>query len=220
MSSFRQETFDEDSANGMVANSITAAKDGSRTDREGSAADDEVDRITWKDSRNADRTMILGAYLHQYDFSFDDNQQVVTRSANDDVAFGHAGFGYVVSHSKNLNSPLGKRNAPSKVKTTVFSGGHHAIHRIELVYDRDKGSGGFGIQIPVVIEWFVATGRDHPVWAVTWKMGEVINPHNIKFDDSDNYCMDTRGPYGSLNFDGATNTKDNEADTIGGVAWG
>src|SRR3954451_7728430 len=125
MSSFQQERFEEDSANGIAANGITAAKDGTRTDREGRAADDEVKRITWKDARNADRTMILGAYLHQYDFSFDDNQQVVTRSANDDVAFGHAGFGYVVSHNTiNGNSPLGKVNAPSKVGTTVFSGAH------------------------------------------------------------------------------------------------
>ena len=66
-----------------------------------------------------------------------------------------------------------------------------------------------------MIEWFVATGRDHPVWTATWKMGDAINPHNVDFD---NYRMDTRGPYGSLNFDGAT--KDGQADAIGGVAWG
>ena len=65
-----------------------------------------------------------------------------------------------------------------------------------------KSDGGFGIQIPVVIEWFIATGRDHPVWAVTWKMGEAANPQNRNFDD---YRMDVRGPYGSLNFDGAAN---------------
>jgi hypothetical protein len=196
-------------------NSITNAAGGIRTDPEGSAPAGNVNLITWKDSRNADRTLILGAYLYQYDFSFDDNREVVTRMANDRT-FGHPGFGYVVSHNtQNGNSPLGKANASSKVETTVFSGGHHAIHRVELIYDRDKENGGFGIQIPVVIEWFVATGRDHPVWAVTWKMGEAANPQNVDFDV---YRMDVRGPYGSLNFDGAADR--NHGDAIGGVAWG
>jgi hypothetical protein len=198
------------------ANSIRTASGGPRTDPEGVAPPAaDTTRVTWRDSRNADRTLVLGAYLYQYDFTFDDGNQVVTRSANDD-AYGHEGFGYVVSHnSENGNSPIGKANAPTSVKTMVFAGGHHAIHRVELLYDRDKEGGGNGIKIPVVIEWLVATGRDHPVWAVTWKTGEITNPQNINFD---NYRMDTRGPYGSLNFDGAANR--NEGDAIGGAAWG
>jgi mannan endo-1,4-beta-mannosidase len=199
----------------IAMNSIIATDVGSRTDSEGVADPENVQSIAWKDSRNADRVMILGSYLHQYDFSFDDGQQIVTRSANDD-AFGHPGFGYVVSHNTQTgNSPLGKANAPTKVETIVFSGGHHAIHRIELVYDRDKEGGGFGIKIPVVIEWFVATGRDHPIWSVTWKLNEAINPQTINFND---YRMDVRGPYGSLNFDGVATR--NLGDAIGGVAWG
>jgi hypothetical protein len=198
------------------AKSITTTDGGIREDPEGVAPPGNVKLITWKDSRDADRRVTLGAYLYQYDFSFDDNRQVVSRSANDKSSFGHPGFGYVVSHDKqHNNSPLGKVNAPSKVETTVFSGGHHAIHRVELVYDRGREGGGFGIRIPVVIEWFMATGRDHPIWAVTWKMGAVVNPQNVDFD---NYRMDVRGPYGSLNFNGAANG--NEGDTIGGVAWG
>jgi hypothetical protein len=157
----------------------------------------------------------LGGYLHQYDFSFDDNTQVVARSANDD-AYGHAGFGYVVSHNtQNGNSSLGKSNTPTNVSTAVFLGGHHALHRVELLYDRDHEGGGYGIKIPVVIEWLVATGRDHPVWAVTWKVGQATNPSNISFDT---YRMDVRGPYGSLNFDGAATRA--QGDAIGGVAWG
>ena len=137
------------------------------------------------------------------------------RSANDD-AYGHPGFGYVVSHTTaNGNSPLGKGNPPTAVATTVFAGGHHAIHRVELVYDRDREGGGQGIKIPVVIEWLVATGRDHPVWAVTWRTGAAVNPLNVSFDA---YRMDTRGPYGSLNFDGAPDR--GQGDAIGGVAWG
>src|SRR5262249_55499022 len=155
--------------------------------------------ITWKDSRNADRTMTLSGYLYQYDLTFNDGNNDVSRSANDD-AFGHAGFGYVVSHNTQTgNSPLGKVNAPA-VTATRFAGGHHAIHHVELLYDRDAEPDGLGIKIPVVIEWLVATGRDHPVWSVTWKTGGTSNPNAVDFDV---YRMDTRGPYGSLNFDGA-----------------
>ena len=201
---------------GDTANSITLSTGSARTDPEGAAppaASTSV--ITWKDARGADRTMTLGAYLYQYDFSFDDNLQTVSRSANDEV-FGHAGFGWVVSQSsQNGNGPLGKANAPTDVHSTVFSGGHHAIHHVEFLYDRDKEPGGFGIKIPVVIEWLVATGRDHPVWSVTWKTGVAVNPANTDFDT---YRMDVRGPYGSLNFDGAPSG--GQGDVIGGVAWG
>ncbi|QSQ20098.1 cellulase family glycosylhydrolase [Pyxidicoccus parkwayensis] len=210
----RSSVFARDGDITPSANSMTTAEGGIRHDPEGFAPARKVNLLTWKDARNADRTLHLGAYLYQYDFSFDDGQRVITRSANDD-AHGHPGFGYVVSHSPTGNSPLGKVCPPSNVETTVFLGGHHAIHRVELVYDRDQEGGGFGIQIPVVIEWFVATGRDHPVWAVTWKMGEAANPQNRDFDD---YLMDVRGPYGSLNFDGAASR--NQGDAIGGVAWG
>ena len=196
-------------------NGITAIPGGMRSDPDGVALPENVTLLTWKDARNAARTLALGGYLHHYTFSFNDGQQVVMRTANDN-AYGRAGFGYVVSHNfQNGNSPLGKVNVPAKVETTILSGGHHAMHRVELVYDRDKEPGGRGIAIPVVIEWFVATGRDHPVWSVMWKMGAAANPEHVDFDA---YRMDVRGPYGSLNFDGAADR--GAGDTIGGVAWG
>lgn len=197
------------------ASSIRAEAGGLRSDPEGVAAPSNVTLIRWRDARGAERRMTLGAYLYQYDFTYFDGAQIVARSANDD-AWGHEGFGYVVSHtSDNGNSPIGKVNTPSRVDTRVLLGGHHALHRVELIYDRDKEAGGHGIKIPVVIEWLVATGRDHPVWSVTWKMNDVVNPENIDFNA---YRMDVRGPYGSLNFDGAASR--NQGDAIGGVAWG
>src|SRR5262245_29505958 len=198
------------------ANSLVVVSDGSvRSDPEGVAPPSNTFVVTWKDSRNADRSATLWAYLYQYDFSFDDNTQIVTRSANDD-AFGHEGFGYVVSHNTQTgNSPLGKANTPTGITLTVPAGAHHVVHRVELLYDRDKEGGGNGIKIPVVIEWLIATGRDHPVWSVTWKTGAASNPGATDFNV---YRMDTRGPYGSLNFDGAPDR--NQGDVIGGVAWG
>lgn len=199
-----------------AVDTIAALPGGVKHDPEGQAADETVALIRWKDSRFADRLLTLGSYLHQYDFSFYDydKQKEVKRTAND-KADGHPGFGYVVSHAQNGNSPLGKRNRANLVETLVYSGGHHAIHRIHLDYDRDQEGGGEGISIPVVIQWFVATGRDHPVWSVTWDTAHARNPKHVSFDD---YPMDVRGPYGSLNFDGAANST--LGDAIGGVAWG
>jgi len=197
-----------------TANSIAAVANGTRNDPEGVAATTNVNKISWKDARGADRSMVLGGYLYQYDFTFDDNQTVVTRTANDD-AYGHEGFGYVVSHNdQNGNSPIGKANTPSKIQSRVLAGGHHAFHRVELVYDRDKEGDGNGIKIPVVIEWLVATGRDHPVWSVTWRLGQATNPGT----NLDTYRMDCRAPYGSLNYDGAANR--GAGDAVGGVSWG
>lgn len=203
-----------------TADSITATPNGARSDPEGVAPPaSSTTKLTWYDAAGAPRSLILGGYLYQYDFQFtggtSDLSAVTSVSANDD-AYGHPGFGYVVSHNTQTgNSPLGKVNAPSATTATVFSGAHHAVYRVTLTYDRDKEAGGEGIQIPVVIDWFVATGRDHPVWAVTWKMGQAANPNAVSFDS---YRMDTRGPYGSLNFDGAASRS--LGDEIGGVAWG
>ncbi len=202
------------------ANSITVVEGPGRSDPENVAPPAPmVSVMTWNDSRGAARTLQLHAYLYEYDFSFaggaPDAAAVTSLAATDD-AFGHPGFGYVVSHNtQNGNSPLGKSSSPTSVETIVMSGAHHAIHRVELIYDRDQEPGGEGIAIPVVIEWFVATGRDQPVWSVTWKTGAAINPNHISFDS---YRMDSRGPYGSLQFDGATSRT--AGDAIGGVAWG
>jgi len=203
------------------ADSVAVTEAAGRSDPEGIAPKSpKISELSWHDARGARRKMSLYGYLYEYDFTFvggeaADAEAVTERSAGDD-ADGHAGFGYVVSHNTQTgNSPIGKANAPSKVETTAFIGGHHAIHRVELMYDRDKEGGGNGIQIPVVIEWLVATGRDNPVWSVTWKMGEAKNPQGVDFDD---YRMDVRGPYGSLNWDGASSPA--EADAIGGVSWG
>lgn len=202
-----------------TANSIEVMPGGLRADIEGVAPDAEVVVLGWHDARGASRQMVIGPYLYLYEYSFvggEPDISVETRRAAGDDAYGHEGFGYVVSHNdQNGNSPLGKANPPTAVETLVFDGGHHAIHRVELLYDRDREGGGQGVAIPVVIEWMVANGRDHPIWAVTWLTGAAENPEGVDFDA---FRMDVRGPYGSLNWDGAA-TRD-QGDAIGGVAWG
>ena len=203
------------------ANSLSAIDNGQRADPEGAPASATV-RMTWRDTQDRDRSVILGAYLYQYDLTISDNQSLIARSASDDTD-GHPGFGYVVSHNKsNTSSPLGKFNISEAIQTTVFAGAHHAIHRVDLTYDRDLEGGNSGIKIPVTIQWLIATGRDHPVWSVIWRMSAAVNPNAIDFVDDPNAdtpdYMDVRGPYGSLSFDrGVDGT---HGDSIGGVAWG
>jgi len=177
---------------------------------DGTSNPDDVSVITWFDSRNKKRSIVVGSYLRRYDFSFNDGESEIHRTADTDLNQKQGGFGYLVSHSKNGNSPIG-RDMPAEAKT-FFLGEHHMIHRVTLKYLRDWEDGGYGIQIPVVIDWFIASGRDHPIWAVTWKVSEAIKPEWIDF--SGEYTMDVRAPYGALNFDGG------EGGDIGGVGWG
>ena len=60
--------------------------------------------------------------------------------------------------------------------------------------------------VPVHIQWMFATGRDYPIWSVTFDLSAAPD-HAI---DSD-----FRAPYGDMNIEGGDGT-----DLVGGVAWG
>jgi hypothetical protein len=99
----------------------------------------------------------------------------------------------------------------------VFSGRHHAILRFTQNYPRycTTGAPAQEYDVPVTIDWLVATGRDHPLWSLTWDLyGPGVNPivpMNRIEDDS-------RAPYGELLFDGAAT--ENAHSVIAGVGWG
>lgn len=188
--------------------SLSAVANGTRANREGGPSS-ALNCISWKDANNKARALNLGAYM--FDYVMNDSTRVV---ATDD-AEGHPGFGYVVSHNdQNGNSPLGSFMPASAVKTTVMAGANHAIHRVTMNYNRDLEGGGNGIVIPIVIEWLVAAGRSHPVWAVNWKVNQATNPVPTDFST---YRMDSRGPYGSIGWDGKTTAN---AEAVGRVEWG
>jgi len=190
---------------------LSAAANGTRTGRE-SGLSSGVNCVSWLDANRRARALNLGAYLFDYVMNWGAKRYVAT-----DDADGHPGFGYVVSHnSMNGNSPLGSFMNPDSVKTTVFAGANHAIHRVTINYTRDTEAGGKGIVVPVVIEWLVAAGRNEPVWAVNWKMDQAKNPNAVDFNT---YRMDSRGPYGSIGWDGKT-ASSGLADKVLGVQWG
>lgn len=146
------------------------------------------------------------------------------------------GFGYIVAHLSNPSfaysnsaddSPLGSGAGATYQK--IFAGTHHAIYQYTLNYVRygltqqaiddgfepwtwinDSTDPNFKYvtkyNMPVRIQWMFATGRDYPVWSVTFDLSGAPN-HAV---DSD-----FRAPYGDMKIDGGAG-----ADTVGGVAWG
>jgi hypothetical protein len=189
------------------------------------------DRFTWRDSLDRPRIAVLahndgqvgpqapgggyvnrGGAMREYTFRMPDNSPrtaTVTTFGN----AGQGGFGYVVSHSAWLSdgfcagddSPLGY-TYPGTF-TRVFEGRHHAIFRFQQNYQRHCGPTNPPptTLVPVTIDWMFATGRDNPLWAITFDMQAI--PANFLFDDS-------RAPYGEFNIDGVG------AADISGTAWG
>ncbi|SMF94215.1 hypothetical protein SAMN02949497_1524 [Methylomagnum ishizawai] len=126
------------------------------------------------------------------------------------------------------DSPLGSGNSATYQK--LFAGRHHALHEYTLNYVRYgltqaaldnhaidpwtwiKGATDPNRQyvtaynMPVRIQWLFATGRDYPVWTVTFDLSQAPN-HAI---DSD-----FRAPYGDMKVEGGNGT-----DNVGGVGWG
>jgi hypothetical protein len=126
------------------------------------------------------------------------------------------------------DSPLGSGSGATYNK--LFSGENHAIHEYTLNYVRygltqaaitnhsidpwtwinDAADPNrqyvTAYNMPVRIQWMFATGRDYPVWSVTFDLSAAPD-HAI---DSD-----FRAPYGDMNVEGGDGT-----DLVGGVAWG
>ncbi len=189
------------------------------------------DRFTWRDSTLRPRVAVLahndgqsgpvapggypnrGGALREFRYQMPDDSTRVAAVTHYGNA-GEGGFGYVVSHSawpsngggcNGDDSPLGY-GFPGTFQR-VFEGRHHAIFRFTQNYPRHCSSapGGASTAVPVTIDWTFSTGRDNPLWAVTYDMSAL--PANYLFDDS-------RAPYGELNIDGDGSTP------ISGVAWG
>jgi hypothetical protein len=109
------------------------------------------------------------------------------------------GFGYIVSHN-NGGTPWGfDSNATQGTHQVVLAGAHHAIHQY------DWNIAFLGKTVHIVVQWFFATGRDHPVFAVTYDL--------TAYAAGEINC-DARSPYGDLLWDGDVN------GAVDGVGWG
>lgn len=183
------------------------------------------DRFTWRDSAGEPRVAVLahndqigptgshGGELREFRYRVAGDTRVVAASSS-----GASGFGYVVSHrSEGANginqddSPLGHGFSGSYQR--VWQGRHHAIFRFQQNYPRwsttTAAIPNTLYPVPVTIDWTFATGRDNPLWAISWDLSGV---------PADAVEADSRAPYGELLFDGSTS--EGAHSVIAGVGWG
>jgi hypothetical protein len=132
------------------------------------------------------------------------------------------------AYGKHNDSPLGSGDSAAYKK--LFAGKHHAIHEYTLNYIRYgltqeaithhsiepwttiKGPNDPNRQyvaiynMPVRVQWLFATGRNYPLWSVTYDLSAAP-------DTAVN--SDFRAPYGDMLIDGG-----NGSAIVGGVGWG
>jgi hypothetical protein len=180
------------------------------------------DRFTWYDSAGKQRVAVLahndaqsfagshGGELREFIYQVGATPRTVIAPAR-----GDGGFGYIVSHPGNDcagagdTSTLGHEIAGSW--TRVFVGRHHAIFRFQQNYPRYCTADGTPAEhdIPVTIDWTFSTGRDNPLWSVSYDMFAI---------GADVLDDDSRAPYGTMNIDGSSGTyMDND---VAGIRWG
>lgn len=184
------------------------------------------DRYRWRDALGLERSAFLahndgqvgpggsrGGELRELSLPVPGGTRTVRAPST-----GAGGFGYVVSHREEGTTGIGGDDSPlghgfSGSTLRRFAGRHHAIHRYTQLYPRHSRTTAnppnTQYQVPITIEWLIATGRDHPLWAVTWDVSAV--PVNALSDD-------VRAPYGELLFDGAASPAAHSV--IAGVGWG
>jgi hypothetical protein len=186
------------------------------------------DRFTWRDRNNQPRVAVLahntgqvgpsgqrGGELWEYRYETAGGTRIV-RATNQFAG----GFGYIVSHRSEGTTGIAGDDSPlghgfTGQMTRVFEGRHHAILRFTQLYPRhsrtDAVPPNTQYQVPVTVEWVIANGRDHPLWAMTWDLAGAAVPADALNDDS-------RAPYGEMLFDGSANM--GAHSVVAGVGWG
>jgi hypothetical protein len=163
------------------------------------------DVFTWRDARCRPRSAAMvrndaadpaghrGGYLRQIAYELADGSTRTCVGSSD----RHPGFGYTVTHFADTSS---SSRGTAGTYTTVLEGAHHAIHEYRWTDVPIDGE-----NVAVTIRWMFATGRDHPLWAITYDLSGV--PANA-------VEADTRSPYGDLQWDGGMGVE------VDGVGWG
>ncbi len=160
----------------------------------------DTDRFSWNDAackpRQAAMVRVGGGYVRQFVYDVDGTPRIATGTNANNY---HTGWGYAVSHFGNGGSQ-GKDNPGTF--TPVFVGTHHALY--EYKFSQNIG----GQNIPITFHWFFATGRSHPVLAITYDMS--ASPKG--WTDAD-----IRTPYGDIAWDGDENLG---STVVSGLGWG
>ncbi len=172
------------------------------------------DVFSWLDAAQKERTAAFtrndapdpggshGGILRRFSFDLPDgtNRVVTGTGAN-----SWNGFGYLATH---FGEGAGSWGDTSREHTgayrTSFLGRHHAIHEFRWSYPL------LGHTVVTTVHWFVATGKDYPVYAITYDTS-AAGAGGYPSDRT----IDSRSPYGDMAFTG-----DGTNPFVSGVAWG
>ncbi len=196
------------------------------------------DRFSWKDAAGQPRVAVLahndgaaagaggsrGGELREFRYQVGGATRVIRPPT-----VGPGGFGYVVSHPARETSaycagggdPSSFGHAWPGQFQRVFEGRHHAIFRFTVKYPRFCSESlpkpAKPYWMPVTIDWVFASGRDSPLWSITWDVAGAKDADGVALP-LDKIADDSRAPYGELRIDGAAS--DAARAQIAGVAWG
>ena len=170
-------------------------------DVEGSPAD----TVAWSDSDCHPRSAALlrndgndafgehGGYLRSLVYQVAGK----TRTIRGTGTHGWQGFGYIVSHYGSGGSASETQGIAGSWRT-VLAGRHHAIHEFKWQISP-------GAPVDVTVHWVFATGRSHPLFAITYDATPA---------GKDVVKADSRAPYGDMAWD------DGAGGDVTGVGWG
>jgi hypothetical protein len=181
------------------------------------AVENQGDRIHWWDAACHERTVLLipnehpdsaglgGGYAREFTFDRTDLGTNGHRRVGGTDTYGWRGFGYVVAHFSRPHS-----DAYDDVETlhpqdvgvhaVAMVGAHHLLYRFHWRLTP-------GAPIDVTVDWLFATGRDHPLYSITYD-SRPAGPNVVR--------ADARAPYGDVHFEG----DDDFPRDIAGVQWG
>jgi hypothetical protein len=152
-----------------------------------------TDRFTFSDAACLPRTAAMAqdhrGFLRQYTYTYDSGK---VRTATGTGVNGWDGWGFIINHGLE-----GGGANSSSAPTIVFTGDHHAIYEYKSTVNG----------VVVTRRWFFASGRDNPLFAVTFDATARQPGINA----------DTRTPYGDIAWDGDEYFPNT---VVSGVGWG
>jgi len=166
------------------------------------------DKITWRDSAGRPRTAFLvgnggldpagayGGYVRTFTYQ---PSAGVTRTVSGGAL--EPGFGFVMAQRSSDYATISNKFVAG-TRTLRANGTGHAI--VELTYPTLKTSGGVTIPVKATVQWVFVTGRDYPLWNVTYDSTAA---------GANGLSLDTKSPYGAVEYTGSSGTVD-------GVGWG
>lgn len=166
------------------------------------------DRVTWRDSVLRLRTAFLvknsaidpagayGGYARKFTYQ---PSAGVTRTVSGGTT--EPGFGFVMAQRSTDYATISNKYLTG-TRTLRSVGTGHAV--IEYGYAQLKTSAGVAIPVRATVQWSFVSGRDYPLWTVTYD-SSAAGPNALS--------LDTKSPYGALEYTGSSGTVD-------GVGWG